>query len=127
MHQIPILTARGNGLAEAWENSLLEVYYNGLSMKTQYDKSEDPPSKDCTMLMIVNDPFGEPMIHRDFPGGLEDMQEYVMEVVDGIKDHLVRDPNDPNDKKWEYTYHQRLFNYDVIQTLPAGPGADGNW
>ena len=127
MHQIPILTARGNGLAEAWENSLLEVYYNGLSMKTQYDKSEDPPSKDCTMLMIVNDPFGEPMIHRDFPGGLEDMQEYVMEVVDGIKDHLVRDPNDPNDKKWEYTYHQRLFNYDVIQTLPAGQGADGNW
>jgi len=51
------------------------------------------------------------MIHRDMPAGLEDLQEYVMEVLDGIKDHLVRDPNDPDDTRWEYTYHQRLFNY----------------
>jgi thymidylate synthase len=36
-----------------------------------------------------------------------------MEVCDGIKDHCVRDVNDPNDKRWEYTYHQRLFGYVV--------------
>lgn len=48
-----------------------------------------------------------------------------MEVCDGIKDHLVRDPNDPQDTRWEYTYHQRLFAYqfpggrpqDQIETL----------
>jgi thymidylate synthase len=51
------------------------------------------------------------MIHKDLPGGLEDLQEYVMEVLDGIKDHCLRDPDDPEDTRWEYTYHQRLFGY----------------
>ena len=65
------------------------------------------------MVITVHDPSAEPMIHRDFPGGFEELQEYVMEVCDGIKDHCVRDPNDPNDTRWEYTYHQRLFKYEV--------------
>lgn len=65
------------------------------------------------MLITVEDPLAEPMIHRDFPGGFEDLQEYVMEVCDGIKDHLVRDVNDADDTRWEYTYHQRLFSYTV--------------
>ena len=41
-----------------------------------------------------------------------------MEVVEGIKDHLVRDPNDPKDTRWEYTYHQRLFKYEVPSLKP---------
>ena len=41
-----------------------------------------------------------------------------MEVCEGIKDHCVRDPNDPADTRWEYTYHQRLFQYKV-PTLAA--------
>ena len=41
-----------------------------------------------------------------------------MEVCDGIKDHLVRDPNDPKDTRWEYTYHQRLFDYEVPSLKP---------
>jgi thymidylate synthase len=68
----------------------------------------------------VNDqPLSEPMIHRDFPGGFEDLQEYVMEVCDGIKDHLVRDPDDETDTRWEYTYHQRLFGYTVPTLEPV--------
>lgn len=108
---IPVLSARGKCLAEAWENSVYEVYQHGCDIKTEYDKPNDPPSKDCTMTIVVDEPFSEPMIHRDMPAGLEDLQEYVMEVLDGIKDHLLRDPNDPEDTRWEYTYHQRLFNY----------------
>ena len=71
------------------------------------------------MMLTVDDPLAEPMIHRDFPGGFEELQEYVMEVCEGIKDHCVRDPDDPDDTRWEYTYHQRLFGYDV-----PGLGAD---
>jgi len=112
---IPVLMARGQGLAEAWENSLTELYENGCDIKTEYDRSEDPPSKDCSMTIVVEEPLSEPMIHRDIPAGLEDLQEYVMEVLDGIKDHLIRDPEDPDDTRWEYTYHQRLFAY----TLPS--------
>jgi thymidylate synthase len=42
-----------------------------------------------------------------------------MEVCDGIKDHCVRDPNDPNDTRWEYTYHQRLFQYAAPALAPV--------
>jgi len=111
---IPVLFIEGDNLAEVWERSLLSVYKNGCDVKTEYDKSDDSPSKDCTVMMVVNEPLSEPMIHRDIPGGLEDLQEYVMEVLDGIKDHCMRNTNDdPHDTRWEYTYHQRLFNYSV--------------
>jgi len=110
---IPVFLVEGEGLAEAWEKALLKLHRQGCEIKTQYDKPGDPPSKDCSMTIVVRNPLAEPMIHRDFPGGLEDLQEYVMEVVEGIKNHLVRDPNDPDDTRWEYTYNERLFAYKV--------------
>jgi thymidylate synthase len=113
MTEIPVLSVRGRSIAEAWEKSLIELHEHGGTMQTQYDRPDDPPSKDATMIITIDDPLGEPMIHKDFPGGLEDLQEYVMEVVEGIKNHLVRDPNDPEDTRWEYTYNERLFAYRV--------------
>lgn len=111
---IPVLFIEGDNLADVWERSLLSVHENGCDVKTEYDKPDDSPSKDCTIMMVVKDPLSEPMIHRDMPGGFADLQEYVMEVLDGIKDHCIRDASDdPNDTRWEYTYHQRLFNYVV--------------
>jgi thymidylate synthase len=61
------------------------------------------------------------VITLDFPGGPLELQEYVMEVIEGIKDHLVRDPNDPKDTRWEYTYHQRLFKYGVPELKNVRP------
>ena len=119
MAGIPVLTAEGDCIARAWENSLVTLYRHGCDIKTQYDKPEDPPSKDATMVLTVTDPLAEPMIHRDLPGGLEDLEEYVMEVCEGIKDHLVRDPADPKDTRWEYTYHQRLFAYEAPGLEPV--------
>ncbi|MCY2994235.1 MAG: thymidylate synthase [Planctomycetota bacterium] len=118
MDGIPVLTAEGEGIAQAWENSLVRLFQQGCDISTQYDKPGDPPSKDATMIVTVADPLAEPMIHRDFPGGLEDLQEYVLEVLDGIKDHCVRDSSDPQDKRWEYTYHQRLCAYAVPTLAP---------
>jgi thymidylate synthase len=116
---IPVLFVHGDNLPDMWEKSLISLYRNGCDVKTEYDKPDDPPSKDCTMIMTVDDPQSEPMIHRDIPGGLEDLQEYVMEVLDGIKDHCVRKPGeDPADTRWEYTYHQRLFGYGVPGLSP---------
>lgn len=116
---IPVLAVTGRGLAEAWELSLLALYGYGCEIRTEYDKKDgdgrfvDPPSLDCTMRMVVEDPLSEPVIHRCFPGGLDDLEEYRQEVVDGIKDHWCRDPEDPADQRWEYTYHQRMFDYRV--------------
>ena len=118
MSGIPVLHVEADAIARAWEQSLIELHRNGCDIKTQYDKPGDPPSKDATMVITVADPLKEPMIHKDFPGGPEELQEYVMEVLDGIKDHLVRDPNNPEDSRWEYTYHQRLFGYQAPTLEP---------
>jgi thymidylate synthase len=111
--------AEGDCIARAWENALLKLYESGCDIQTQYDKPDDPPSKDATMVLVVHDPLAEPMIHRDFPGGFEELEEYVLEVCKGIKDHCVRDPGDPSDTRWEYTYHQRLFRYEVPTLGPT--------
>ncbi len=117
MSGIPVLIAEGDCIARAWENAMLALFAGGCDVQTQYDKPGDLPSKDATMIITVHEPLTEPMIHRDFPGGPEELQEYVMEVCEGIKDHCVRDARDPADTRWEYTYHQRLFAYEV-PTLP---------
>ncbi len=119
MKGIPILHVEANCIARAWELSLIELHKNGCNVKTEYDKPSDPPSKDATMFITITEPLSEPMIHMDFPGGPVELQEYVMEVLEGIKDHLVRDPNDPKDTRWEYTYHQRLFGYTVPGMKPV--------
>jgi thymidylate synthase len=118
MKGIPVLNVTADCIARAWELSLIELHAKGCQLKTEYDKPEDPPSKDATMFITITDPLQEPMIHKDFPGGPLELQEYVMEVCDGIKDHLVRNPDDPKDTRWEYTYHQRLFNYQVPSLKP---------
>lgn len=110
---IPVLSVSGKSLAAAWENSLLELYSKGIRVHTEYDKPEDPLSLDSTMMVCIEEPQSEPRIHRAFPGGLDFLEEYRQEVVDGIKDHWIRDPNNPDDKRWEYTYHERLFSYRV--------------
>jgi thymidylate synthase len=118
MNGIPVLHVEADSIARAWEESLIELSRRGCNVKTQYDKPEDPPSKDATMIITITNPLGEPMIHKDFPGGPEELQEYVMEVCEGVKDHLVRDPCNPDDHRWEYTYHQRLFAYEVPTLQP---------
>ena len=106
---IPVLTVRGRTLPEAWENSILSVWREGLTIKTEYDKPDDPPSRDCTMVIIIEQPLAEPRIHRCFPGGLEDLEIYRLEVVEGVHDYWIA----PEEGKWTYTYHERLFSYSV--------------
>jgi thymidylate synthase len=106
---IPVLYVKGKTLPEVWEKSLLELWENGISIKTEYDRPGDPASKDCTMVMVVESPLEEPRIHLGMFGGLENLVKYTMEVIDGIHDNWIN----PKAGKWSYTYHQRLYNYPV--------------
>ncbi|MEJ2109324.1 MAG: thymidylate synthase [Acidobacteriota bacterium] len=117
MSGIPVLHVEADCIARGWEESLIELYRKGCDLRTQYDKENHPPSKDATMILTITDPLKEPMIHKDFPMGPKQLEEYVMEVCDGIKDHLVRNPEDPTDTRWEYTYHGRMCAYKT-------PGAE---
>jgi len=116
MESIPVLHVAGQSLAEVYEKALCALYENGTRFRTQYDKPGDPESLDSTMNLTVLDPLADPMIHKAFPGGIEDLREYVMELQ-GAKDHWVKNMNDPADTRWEYTYHGRLANYGAWKEL----------
>lgn len=116
---IPVLSVSGTTLAEAYEKALIELYKNGIRFKTQYDKPGDPLSIDSTMNITILEPLCDPMIHRAFPGGIENLKEYVMELS-GLKDHWVKNINDPNDTRWEYTYHGRIANYGAWKEIVNG-------
>ncbi|MBN1685523.1 MAG: hypothetical protein JW852_02665 [Spirochaetales bacterium] len=110
MKDIPVLHVEGDTIAQAYERALISLYENGIRMKTQYDKEDDPPSIDASMNITVKDPWADPMIHKAFPGGIEDLREYVIELTGG-KDHWVKNMDDKNDTRWEYTYHERLADW----------------
>jgi len=106
MRSIHIVDA---SLPMAWEKAVIAAWEQGESFPTEYDKAEDPNSRDVTALIHVTDPFAEPRVHRAFPGGLDDLEKYRSEVLYGVHNHWI----DPSVGKWEYTYHQRLFEYEV--------------
>ena len=104
----------------AWEHAVIACWETGESFPTEYDKPGDPNSRDVTALIHVTDAAAEPRIHRAFPGGLADLEKYRSEALYGVHDHWI----DPASGKWEYTYHQRLRQYDV-PTLGVFDQIDG--
>lgn len=112
MLNIPVITVSEKSLAVAFEKALINLYEKGIRFKTQYDKPGDPESIDCTLNLTIEEPESEPMIHMAFPSGIEQLREYVLELQ-GLKDHWVKNMDDKNDTRWEYTYHGRLEKYGV--------------
>jgi len=116
---IPVLSVFGETIPEAYERAIREVWEKGVSIKTEYDRPEDPPSRDATVIITVEKPFGQPRFHRSFADGLGGLSEYVMEVVHGAHDYWVKPleeilkASESTDTRWTYTYHGRLFEYQL--------------
>ena len=110
---IPVLEARGATVPEAWERSVLSLWEQGVRVRTEYDREGDEPSRDSTMVIVVEEPLSEPRIHLAFPGGIEDLEKYRQEVLFGVHDGWIR----PEEGKWTYTYHQRLAAYAPVDDL----------
>lgn len=106
---LPCIHIIADTLPEAWEKAVIAVWEDGCKIPTAYDKPDDPPSRDCSLVLSVKYPFAEPRIHLAIPGGIRELEIYKQEVCDGIHDHWI----DPANGKWEYTYHERLRRYDV--------------
>ncbi len=113
---LPCLAVSGENVPEAWEKAVLAVYHSGTPVKTEYDAPDDPPSLDATVVVEVKKPLGEPRIHKNFPGGPVELEIYRREVLDGIHDHWIN----PEEGKWTYTYHQRLFAYAPLSAATGG-------
>ena len=107
-NNLKVFTISGKNLPQTWEQALLKTWREGLLAYTEYDQW----SKDCTMLIIIEDPFFEPRIHMGgLCGSLSDLYAYVKEVVEGSEDHFVYEGKRP------YEYHERLFDYRINQDL----------
>jgi thymidylate synthase len=106
MKAIPQLIVEGDVLPESWEKSLLILRERGVrSRKESYtNKSGVDEILEASMKIIVNDPLKEPRIHVGCEG-LMSLTDYVDEVLYGIKDSWIG-------RGWDYTYHQRLFEYE---------------
>lgn len=108
-NEIPSVMLVGRTLPETWEASIALVDEFGANIPTEYDQPVDPESRDVGIWMEVADPMAEPRVHRSLPCGLDDLEIYVAEVLDGVSDWKVS-------KGGSYSYHDRMVNW---------PGIDG--
>ena len=91
----------GYTLPEAYHNALLTLYSYG----KQYSCPDyNQNIIEMPMTMVVEHPLAEPMISKIFPGGHHELQQYTMEICDGILDFMIGKA----ENVWEYTYHQRI-------------------
>lgn len=103
-------------LPQAYHLALLELYKYGRTVPCpDYNQSMLEES----MTMVVINPVAEPCISRIFPGGHHELQQYTMEICDGILDFMIGKA----DNVWEYTYHSRIGSQldFVINELRRNP------
>lgn len=105
---MPLVVVNSGTLPEAWEKSIVETWYKGIIIDTEYNER----SKDVSIIIKVEDPLKEPRVHLKgiIAGRLSGLFEYVDEVLKGIHDDKV--------EEYGYTYHERLFRYTVIEGRP---------
>ena len=94
----------GKTLPEAYHKALVKLYEEGSMVPCpDYDTN----MLETSLTFYVEDAVAEPFISKLFPGGHRELQQYTMEIVDGILDFKIGDGN-----CWEYTYHLR-FAYQL--------------
>ncbi|HBQ64779.1 MAG TPA: hypothetical protein DD727_07640 [Clostridiales bacterium] len=92
------ISVSAKSLPEAYHKAILALYREGLVTPCpDYGQLQ----KECSMTMEVVQPLAEPRVTRLFIGGHPDLQQYVMEVLDGILDFRIG-------SGWDYTYHSRI-------------------
>ena len=112
----PVIHVAGRTVPEAWQNAMVALYERGLDTATSFDRGGDPLSKDATVVITVEEPLGEPRVHKKaIPAGLEELEIYRLEVVAGVHDHWINRFGE----EWNYTYHERLFAYDTGDGKPV--------
>ena len=95
---------QGKTLPEVYHKAILALHEEGDILSC---KDWNQRQKEVSMTFVAEEPLAEPMVSRLYIGGFRELQQYVMEVLDGILDFKIGDGN-----CWEYTYHDRLVNYE---------------
>jgi len=117
-----------DNVRDAWLSAVAHVLYRGDNIKTEYDKLEDPPSKDATVLIEIKEPLSYPIMRKDkvmliktkygnsyeVYGCIADtyligsiQSGYIEEILEGVNDHYIWDSG----ASFPYSYHDRIFSY----------------
>lgn len=105
----------GYTLTDAYHQALSTLYYEGIETECpDYNQKQ----KECSMTICVKNPISEPRISKLIIGGAYELQQYCMELLDGILDFKIGDGT-----CWEYTYHDRFVRQlpFVIDELKRNP------
>ena len=94
--------AKGKCLPEAYHNALILLKEKG---KEYPCPDYDTNIIECSLTFYVENAMEEPFISKLFPGGHHELQQYTMEIIDGILDFKIGEGT-----CWEYTYHNRYIH-----------------
>ncbi len=116
-------------LPEVWEATTMALMGIGQEIHTHYDPKDKNgtfnsfPSLEATVMMHIEEPFGEPRFHKHYLGGWMGFGDYKAEI-EGVKDGWMISPamvaqkmksgkfeEVKGDERWNYTYSQRLRAY----------------
>ncbi|MCL2433829.1 MAG: thymidylate synthase [Clostridia bacterium] len=104
--------------------TLPEAYHRALAALFDHGDLVDCPDygqlqKECSLTVFVEQPLAEPRISRLIIGGAHELQQYEMELCDGILDFMIG----ADENVWEYTYHDRYFRQlpFIINELRRNP------
>jgi len=123
-----VLFISKTNVRDAWLSAICQVLYNGDEIRTEYDRTEDLPSRDATVLIEIQDPLSNPIMRKDkimkikskfgnsyeIYGSIADtyligsiQSGYIEEIMEGVNDHLLYESG----VSFPYSYHDRIFNY----------------
>lgn len=107
---------KGECLPEAYHKALYILEHEG---KIYPCPDYNTVMKEVAMTIYVENAIAEPFISKLFPGGHHELQQYIMEICDGILDFMVG----AGENVWEYTYHQRFAHQLpwIIEELKRNP------
>ncbi|MDR0470011.1 MAG: thymidylate synthase [Peptococcaceae bacterium] len=94
----------GHTLPEAYHKAILALHSEGDILPcSDWNQNQ----KEISVTFVVEAPLAEPRVSRLYVGGFKELQQYVMEIVDGLLDFRVG-------SGFEYTYHDRMARYPIL-------------
>ena len=110
------ILVEGNTLPEAYHKAIVALHKDG---EVTDCGDWNTTQKEVSMTMVVREPLAEPMISKLFIGGPRELEQYRLEMLDGILDFEVEKGN------WAYTYHQRYADQlpFIIEELKRNPSS----
>lgn len=90
------------------QKTLSDAFHDALFFLNNSREREGDVCRECAMTMMVEEPTAEPMLSKFMICSPADLEQYRLEMLDGILDFEVERGN------WAYTYHKRMTDCKCV-------------